>query len=56
MALTPAIDPIAAPLLGQHTKEILRKTLGYDDARIGSLGAAGAFGKMHKPDQSVDPQ
>src|SRR5579862_1709680 len=34
MRLTPAIDPTAAPLLGQHTKEVLKRTLGYDDARI----------------------
>jgi crotonobetainyl-CoA:carnitine CoA-transferase CaiB-like acyl-CoA transferase len=45
MSLTPAVDPVAAPLLGQHSKDILRKTLGYDDARIAALAAAGAFGK-----------
>jgi crotonobetainyl-CoA:carnitine CoA-transferase CaiB-like acyl-CoA transferase len=45
MGLTPAIDPTAAPLLGQHTNEILRKTLGYDDRRIAALAEAGAFGK-----------
>src|SRR5205809_7557997 len=45
MSLTPAIDPVAAPLLGQHTKEVLRKTLGYDDRRIAELAEAGAFGK-----------
>ena len=28
MSLTPTIDPVAAPLLGEHTKEVLRKTLG----------------------------
>ena len=44
LGLTPAVDPIAAPLLGQHTKEVLRKTLGYDDARIAALADAGAFG------------
>jgi crotonobetainyl-CoA:carnitine CoA-transferase CaiB-like acyl-CoA transferase len=42
--LTPVVDPIAAPLLGEHTKEVLRKTLGYDDARIAALAGAGAFG------------
>jgi crotonobetainyl-CoA:carnitine CoA-transferase CaiB-like acyl-CoA transferase len=47
MSLTPAIDPTAAPLLGQHTKEILRQTLGYDDQRIAALADAGAFGKQH---------
>ena len=47
MSLTPAVDPTAAPLLGQHTKEILRNTLGYDDQRIAALADAGAFGKQH---------
>jgi crotonobetainyl-CoA:carnitine CoA-transferase CaiB-like acyl-CoA transferase len=46
MALTPAIEPTAAPLLGQHTKEILRQTLGYDEHRIAALAEAGAFGKV----------
>jgi crotonobetainyl-CoA:carnitine CoA-transferase CaiB-like acyl-CoA transferase len=46
MALTPCVDPVAAPLLGQHTKDILRETLGYDDPRISELAEAGAFGKI----------
>ena len=46
MSLTPAVNPTAAPLLGQHTKEILRGTLGYDDQRIAALADAGAFGKQ----------
>jgi crotonobetainyl-CoA:carnitine CoA-transferase CaiB-like acyl-CoA transferase len=46
LGLTPAIDPVAAPLLGEHTKEVLRKTLGYDDARIAALSEAGAFGMV----------
>jgi crotonobetainyl-CoA:carnitine CoA-transferase CaiB-like acyl-CoA transferase len=45
MGLTPAIDPVAAPLLGQHTREILGNTLGYDERRIAALTEAGAFGK-----------
>src|ERR1700747_2482018 len=45
MSLTPTIDPVAAPLLGQHTKEVLRKTLGYNDGHIAELAEAGAFGK-----------
>jgi formyl-CoA transferase len=44
LGLTPIADPVAAPLLGQHTKEVLRETLGYDDARIGALAGAGVFG------------
>ncbi len=46
MGLTPCVDPVAAPLLGQHTKEILRKTLGYDDNRIAALAETGAFGRV----------
>jgi crotonobetainyl-CoA:carnitine CoA-transferase CaiB-like acyl-CoA transferase len=45
LGLTPAADPVAAPLLGQHTKAVLRKTLGYDDARLADLAEAGVFGK-----------
>jgi crotonobetainyl-CoA:carnitine CoA-transferase CaiB-like acyl-CoA transferase len=44
LGLTPVVDPVAAPLLGQHTKEVLHKTLGYDDMRIAALSGAGAFG------------
>jgi len=46
LGLTPAIDPVAAPLLGEHTREVLRRTLGYDDARIAALSEAGAFGMV----------
>jgi crotonobetainyl-CoA:carnitine CoA-transferase CaiB-like acyl-CoA transferase len=44
MGATPAVDPVAAPLLGQHTKDVLRRTLGYDDRRLAALAEAGAFG------------
>src|SRR6476469_1596519 len=44
--LTPVADPVAAPLLGEHSKDVLRKTLGYDDARIASLAEAGVFGTI----------
>ncbi len=45
MGLTPIVDPVAAPLLGQHTNDVLRKTLGYDDSQIAKLADAGVFGK-----------
>src|SRR5215831_19066951 len=48
MELTPAIDPVAAPLLGEHTEAVLRRALGYDDSRIHALAEAGAFGKLRK--------
>jgi len=49
MGLTPCVEPVAAPLLGEHTKEVLRKTLCYDDQRIAALAETGAFGKARKP-------
>jgi crotonobetainyl-CoA:carnitine CoA-transferase CaiB-like acyl-CoA transferase len=49
MRLTPCVDPVAAPLLGEHTKEVLHRTLGYDDRRIAALVEAGAFGKAREP-------
>ena len=42
--LTPLVDPVAAPMLGEHTNAVLRKTLGYDDGRIAMLAEAGVFG------------
>ncbi|MFT4120429.1 CaiB/BaiF CoA transferase family protein [Bradyrhizobium sp.] len=44
MNLTAAIDPVAAPLLGEHTEGVLRETLGYDQRRISELSEKGAFG------------
>jgi formyl-CoA transferase len=32
-----------SPLLGEHTEEVLRSVLGYDDAKIANLKQAGAF-------------
>jgi crotonobetainyl-CoA:carnitine CoA-transferase CaiB-like acyl-CoA transferase len=46
MELTPPANPAAAPLLGEHTREVLRGILGYDEARLGALAQAGAFGKL----------
>ena len=44
MSLTGAIDPVAAPLLGEHTEDILRDTLGYDERRISEFTQKGVFG------------
>jgi len=60
MSLTPVIEPVAAPLLGEHTDDVLSKTLGYDDDHLAALAEAGAFGKMRSnnnavPDRPVPP-
>jgi len=34
-----------SPLLGEHTEDILREVLGYDDLEIAALKEAGAFSK-----------
>jgi formyl-CoA transferase len=35
-----------APLLGEHTDEVLKEVLGYTDEQIAAKRAAGAFGKV----------
>jgi formyl-CoA transferase len=35
-----------APLLGQHTDEVLKEVLGYTDEQIAAKRASGAFGKV----------
>jgi formyl-CoA transferase len=32
-----------SPLLGEHTDEVLKQVLGYDEAKVASLKTAGAF-------------
>jgi len=32
-----------SPLLGEHTEEVLKEVLGYDEAKIQSMKSAGAF-------------
>jgi crotonobetainyl-CoA:carnitine CoA-transferase CaiB-like acyl-CoA transferase len=41
---TPIVDPVAAPAVGQHTKEVLGDLLGYDEDRLAELARTGAFG------------
>lgn len=41
---TPTADPRPAPSVGENTEEVLAQTLGYDQARIAALRAAGALG------------
>jgi crotonobetainyl-CoA:carnitine CoA-transferase CaiB-like acyl-CoA transferase len=40
----PPAAPTRAPEVGQHTDDVLRDVLGYDDARIASLRDTGAVG------------
>ncbi|NLY64266.1 MAG: CoA transferase [Alcaligenaceae bacterium] len=42
---TPLADPVAAPNVGEHTLEVMKKVLGYSDMQIDDLQEAGAFGK-----------
>jgi crotonobetainyl-CoA:carnitine CoA-transferase CaiB-like acyl-CoA transferase len=53
---TPIVDPVAAPAVGQHTENVLRELLGYDDARLAGLAEAGAFGAdaARPPRQNVE--
>jgi crotonobetainyl-CoA:carnitine CoA-transferase CaiB-like acyl-CoA transferase len=46
---TPVVDPVAAPAVGQHTDEVIREILGYDEDRLARLSEAGAFGDQVRP-------
>jgi crotonobetainyl-CoA:carnitine CoA-transferase CaiB-like acyl-CoA transferase len=37
-------SPSMAPTVGQHTDEVLREVLGYDEPRVAALRASGALG------------
>lgn len=51
---TPVVDPVAAPAVGQHTNEVLRDLLGYDDDHLAQLADSGAFGdQQQKPASKV---
>ena len=41
---TPLADPVAAPMLGQHSDWVLREVLGYGDAKVEALRGSGAVG------------
>lgn len=40
---TPVVDPVGAPLLGEHTEEVLRGLLGQDDDAIANLRQTGTI-------------
>jgi hypothetical protein len=37
---------VAAPTVGQHTSEVLRAILGYDEDRLTRLAESGALGEL----------
>ncbi len=41
-------EPTMAPTVGEHTDSVLREVLGWDDDRIATARAAGAFGSPAK--------
>jgi len=53
---TPVVDPVAAPAVGQHTGDVLRGLLGYDDERLARLADAGAFGEHQRKDAASEAQ
>jgi len=54
---TPMADPVAAPSVGQHTREVLREVLGVSDERFDALAAQGAFGAAASaPKPGLDAQ
>lgn len=44
LAGTPIVAPVAAPMLGEHTRGVLRSVLKLDDAQLDRLEAAGTIG------------
>ena len=46
---TPLAQPVAAPQLGQHTREVLHDVLGLGDEQINALGGLGVFGERLRP-------
>jgi crotonobetainyl-CoA:carnitine CoA-transferase CaiB-like acyl-CoA transferase len=36
--------PSKAPEVGEHTEQVLRRVLGYDEAKLAALREAGALG------------
>ena len=51
---TPIVDPVAAPAVGQHTKEVLGDLLGYDEDRLARLAQAGALGAHQRRPESAE--
>ena len=45
MSGTPVVDPVAPPLLGQHSRDILADVLGWSDERISGAIRDGTVGE-----------
>lgn len=45
---TPVVDPVSAPLLGQHTDEVLSQILGLDADALRAYAATGALGTKRR--------
>jgi formyl-CoA transferase len=43
------VDVTRSPLLGEHTLEILKDVLHYDDSEINNIVSSGAVGEVNKP-------
>ena len=52
---TPMADPVAAPSVGQHTRQVLADVLGLSDARLDELAQAGAFGAAARAPATSEP-
>jgi crotonobetainyl-CoA:carnitine CoA-transferase CaiB-like acyl-CoA transferase len=49
LSRTPIITPVAAPLLGQHTYDVLSKVLGLSPEKITELNAEKVI-RVYQPD------
>ena len=54
-AATPLANPVAAPSVGQHTREVLRDLLGMAEARIDAMAHGGAFGPATGAEEKAPP-
>jgi crotonobetainyl-CoA:carnitine CoA-transferase CaiB-like acyl-CoA transferase len=53
---TPVADPAAAPAVGQHTEQVLRDLLGYEEERLAWLAEAGVLGVHHAQPEPAEEQ
>lgn len=53
---TPLADPVAAPAVGQHTRDVLRDVLGYNDEDVNTFEGQGALGANIKARAAAEVQ